>query len=673
SNISPADAAERVLRMPGVASKSFLITIGDRTVTGLVARDQMVGPHQVPVADAGVSLVDYEGYAGEALAIGERAPVALLSPEASARLAVAEAITNLCSTSVSSFADVRLSANWMAAAGEPGEDAALYDAVRAVGMELCPALGLSIPVGKDSMSMRTLWEGGKKRVVAPLSLVVTAFAKIDDVRRTVTPELEAKSDDGALVLIDLGAGKNRLGGSALAQAFEAMGGEPPDLDRPELLKAFFEATRELMRENLVHSYHDRSDGGLFVTLCEMAFASGFGLTVDLSEVGSDPLAAMFSEELGAVLEVPAERLDDVFAILARHGLKRGPGCFSQLLGTPGPSEHLVFKYAGTDYFVASRPELKRAWCETSYRMQALRDNSDCADQEFQFSCDPDDLGMIPHVSFDIEVGLEPSLLSVKSHERPRIAVLREQGVNGQVEMAAAFTRAGFAAVDVHMSDILSGRVSLESFRGLAACGGFSYGDVLGAGQGWAKSILFSARAREAFSAFFRDPRRFALGVCNGCQMMSALKDLIPGAEAWPRFVRNKSEQFEARLSMVEVPQSPSILFAGMAGSRVPVAVSHGEGYAQFAKPEDLARCEAERLVALRFVDSRGRHTEHYPQNPNGSPAGITSLTTPDGRVTVLMPHPERVFRAVQLSYHPDDWRERSPWMRLFDNARRFVG
>jgi phosphoribosylformylglycinamidine synthase len=673
SNIAPSEAAERVLRLPGVASKSFLITIGDRTVTGLVARDQMVGPHQVPVADAGVSLADYEGYAGEALAIGERAPVALLSPEASARLAVAEAITNLCSTSVESFADVRLSANWMAAAGEPGEDAALYDAVRAVGMELCPALGLSIPVGKDSMSMRTLWDGGKKRVVAPLSLVVTAFARIDDVRRTLTPELRAKSDHSTLVLIDLGAGKNRLGGSSLAQAFGALGGEPPDLDRPELLKSLFEATRELLRANLLLAYHDRSDGGLFVTLSEMAFASGFGLTADLSEVGSDPLAALFSEELGAVLEVPTSELAAVFATLEKHGLCRGPGGHCHALGTPGPSEHLVFKYAGSDFFVASRAEMKRFWSETSYRMQALRDNSECAEQEFEFVCDPDDPGITPQLTFDVEAGLERPLLSIRSEERPKVAIVREQGVNGQLEMAAAFTRAGFSAVDVHMSDILSGKIALESFRGLAACGGFSYGDVLGAGQGWAKSILWSARARESFSAFFRDSRRFALGVCNGCQMLSALKELIPGAEAWPRFVRNKSEQFEARLSLVEVQDSPSILFAGMAGSRIPIAVSHGEGYAAFSRGEDRAACESGRLVALRFVDSRGRVTEHYPQNPNGSPAGITALTTPDGRVTTLMPHPERVFRSVQLSYHPDNWRERSPWLRIFENARRFVG
>ncbi|MGC4095139.1 MAG: phosphoribosylformylglycinamidine synthase [Polyangiaceae bacterium] len=673
SNIGPAEAAERVLRLPGVASKSFLITIGDRTVTGLVARDQMVGPYQVPVADAGVSLVDHDGYAGEAMAIGERAPVALLSPEASARLAVAEAITNLCSTSVERLSDVRLSANWMAAAGEPGEDAALYDAVRAVGLELCPALGLSIPVGKDSMSMRTLWDGGKKRVVAPMSLVVSAFAKIEDVRRTLTPELKAKSDQSTLLLLDLGAGKNRLGGSSLAQAFGALGGEPPDLDRPELLKNFFDATRELLRQRLLLSYHDRSDGGLFVTLCEMAFASGFGVTVDLTEAGSDPLSAMFSEELGAVLEVPSDRLSDALAILEKYGMCGGPGGLCQVLGTPGPGAHLVFKYAGSEFYVASRAELKSAWCETSYRMQALRDNSECARQEYEFVCDENDPGLTPHVSFDIEQGLPAAWLTATSNERPRVAILREQGVNGQVEMAAAFTRAGFAAVDVHMSDLLSGQVSLESFRGFAACGGFSYGDVLGAGQGWAKSILFSARAREAFTQFFSDPKRFALGVCNGCQMLSALKELIVGAEAWPRFVRNSSESFEARLSLVEVQPSPSILFAGMEGSRLPVAVAHGEGHASFVDVESRSRCEAASLVSLRFVDSRGRATEHYPQNPNGSPSGITALTTPDGRVTALMPHPERVFRSVQLSYRPDNWRERSPWLRLFENARRFVG
>jgi phosphoribosylformylglycinamidine synthase len=673
ASIAVGDAVERVLRLPGVASKSFLITIGDRSVTGLVARDQMVGPHQVPVADAGVSLVDYEGYAGEALSLGERAPVAILNPEASARLAVAEAITNLCSTPVESFADVRLSANWMAAAGEPGEDAALYDAVRAVGLELCPALGLSIPVGKDSMSMRTLWDGGRKRVVSPLSLVVTAFAKLADVRGTLTPELKAKSDQSTLLLIDLGAGKNRLGGSSLAQAFSALGGEPPDLDSPELLRSFFDATRELMRKGLVLSYHDRSDGGLFVTLCEMAFASGYGLNVDLTEVGSDPLVALFSEELGAVLELPSARLDEALSILQRHGLSRGPGGCAQVLGTPGPAEHLVVRYAGSDFYVASRAELKRAWSETSFQMQSLRDNSVCARQEFEFVCDADDPGLSPHLTFDLEERVNERFLSGPVHERPRVAILREQGVNGQVEMAAAFTRAGFTAVDVHMTDLLSGKVALDSFTGFAACGGFSYGDVLGAGQGWAKSILFSARAREAFAEFFRDQRRFALGVCNGCQMLSALKDLIAGAEDWPRFVRNTSEQFEARLSLVEVQPSKSVLFAGMAGSRLPVVVSHGEGHALFAHGADRERCESRDLVALRFVDSRGRTTEHYPENPNGSPGGITALTTPDGRVTALMPHPERVFRSVQLSYHPDNWTERSPWLRLFENARHFVG
>ncbi|HWA78069.1 MAG TPA: phosphoribosylformylglycinamidine synthase [Polyangiaceae bacterium] len=670
SGIELQEAAARVLRLPGVASKSFLITIGDRTVSGLVARDPMVGPHQVPVADAAVSLCDYDGYAGEAMALGERAPVALLDPAAAARLTVGEAITNLASAPVEKLSDVRLSANWMAAAGHPGEDAALYDAVKAIGLELCPELGISIPVGKDSMSMRTVWEGGKKRVVSPVSLVVTAFARVSDARRALTPELRHKTDESVLVLIDLGAGKNRLGGSALAQVYGSLGGEPPDLDSPALLRGLFEATRELAQRGLLLSYHDRSDGGLFVTLCEMAFAGGCGLAVELELLGSDPIAALFAEELGAVLEVPSARVEQVFEVLGRHGLERGSGKHCYPLGEPRSDPHLTFRHSGETLFSAPRAELLRAWSETSFHVQSLRDNSDCAAQELEQRSDPADPGLSPRLTFRLD---EPPRSALTSSERPRIAILREQGVNGQVEMAAAFTQAGFAAVDVHMTDLLAGRTTLESFKGLVACGGFSYGDVLGAGRGWAKSILFSTRAREAFEQFFGRSDTLALGVCNGCQMFSALKSLIPGAEAWPSFVRNQSEQFEARLSLVEVEPSPSVLFAGMAGSRLPVAVAHGEGRALFASDADRQRCESAGLVALRFVDNRGRRTEHYPENPNGSPAGITSVSTADGRFTALMPHPERVFRAVQLSWRPESWGDRSPWFRLFENARRWVG
>jgi len=667
------EAVERVLRLPGVASKAFLITIGDRTVSGLVARDQMVGPFQVPVADVGVSLIDYSGYAGEAMAVGERAPIALLDPAASARMAVAEAITNIAAAPVTSLSEIRLSANWMAAAGHPGEDAALYDAVRAIGLELCPALGISIPVGKDSMSMRTVWDNGEKRVVAPLSLVISAFARVPDARGVVTPELRQSAEPTCLLLVDLGAGKNRLGGSALAQVYGELGGEPPDVDSPAQLSGFFAATRELLAEGLLLAYHDRSDGGLLVTLAEMAFASAFGLEAEISDLGSDPVAALFGEELGAVLQVPLEQLGRVYEIFERHGLRRGPrGGQLQPIGSPLATDEFVLRFGGKELFSSTRTALRKLWSETSYRMQALRDNSECAAQEFEAIADATDPGFSVKLSFDLEQAIERPYVE-QAHERPRVAILREQGVNGQVEMAAAFTRVGFAAVDVHMSDILSGRVSLEQFRGLAACGGFSYGDVLGAGQGWSKSVLFSARGREQFSNYFRREDTFTLGVCNGCQAFSGLKQLIPGAENWPDFVRNESEQFEARLALVEVMPSTSVLFAGMEGSRIPVAVAHGEGRALFRDEQQRVRCEAERLVPLRYVDNRGNPTTHYPQNPNGSPAGITALSTPDGRATILMPHPERVFRSVQLSWHPAEWGERSPWLRLFANARRFVG
>jgi phosphoribosylformylglycinamidine synthase len=672
------ELAYRVLRLPTVADKSFLITIGDRTVTGLIARDQMVGPWQVPVADAAVTLADYTGYCGEAFAMGERTPIALVDSAAAARMAVGEALTNLASAPVESLTRVKLSANWMAAAGAPGEDARLYDAVRAVGLELCPALGLTIPVGKDSMSMQTVWEGGAKRVVAPVSLIVSAFARVADARQTLTPELRTDQGDTALVLVDLGRGQQRLGASALAQVTGQLGAEPADVDRPEDLRAFFEVVQELRARGLLLAYHDRSDGGLFAAACEMVFAGGTGVRLDLAgvlaaararsrtETGeSDALGALFSEELGALLQVRRADVNAVLAAFSARGLASGEAV--HVLGAPEPGDRVVFHAAGQVLLDESRFDLRRAWSETSFRMQALRDNPACAEQEFERLGDPSEPGLVPALTFDPAEDIVRPLIE-RAEERPKVAILREQGVNGQIEMAAAFHRAGFEAWDVHMSDVLAGRVPFESFRGLVACGGFSYGDVLGAGLGWAKSVLFNAAAREALAQFFARPDTFTLGVCNGCQALAGLKELIPGAASWPRFVRNQSEQFEARVSLVQVESSPSVLLAGMEGSRLPIAVAHGEGRAEFQPGSDERA-----LVALRFVDGRGRATEHYPENPNGSPRGVTGLTTPDGRATILMPHPERVFRSVQLSWCPPEWPEDSPWLRLFRNARRWVG
>jgi phosphoribosylformylglycinamidine synthase len=660
SGIDLDDAAERVLRLPSVADKGFLITIGDRTVTGLVARDQMVGPWQVPVADVAVTTTSFDSHSGEAVAMGERTPLALLDPAASARMAVGEAITNIAAADLVGIQQIRLSCNWMAAAGHPGEDAGLHDAVTAIGMELCPALGIAVPVGKDSMSLRAVWEENheERSVTAPLSLIVTAFAPVRDVRDTLTPQLRTDLGETALLLIDLGKGRNRLGGSALAQVHRAVGSTAPDLDDPMTLRNFFYAIGELRRTGRILAYHDRSDGGLFATLIEMAFAGGTGLRVNLDELGSDPLRALFSEELGAVLQVREADLEAVLGELRGQGL----GDCSFRIGAPDQGDRVVFTLGEREILTRSRAELRRAWSETTHRMQALRDNAECADQEQDLRCDPGDPGLGVVLPFDPSD--DPAAPSIARSARPRLAILREQGVNGQVEMAAAFHRAGFECVDVHMSDLLDGRVSLAEFRGLAACGGFSYGDVLGAGEGWAKSILFHARAREEFAAFFERSDSFALGVCNGCQMLSNLRELIPGAGSWPRFVRNLSEQFEARLCLVEVAESPSILLRGMAGARLPIVVAHGEGRAEFEGETGI--------VVARFVDNRGAVTEHYPENPNGSPGGITALTTPDGRVTIMMPHPERVFRSVQHSWHPDGWGEDGPWMRLFRNARLFV-
>jgi phosphoribosylformylglycinamidine synthase len=665
ADVDLKDAALRVLRLPTVASKNFLITIGDRSITGMVARDQMVGPWQVPVADVAVTIADYAGYTGEAMSMGERTPLALIAAPASGRMAVGEAITNIAAADIAGLGEVKLSANWMAAAGHPGEDALLYDTVKAVGMELCPQLGIAIPVGKDSMSMKTVWrqDGERREMTAPLSLIISAFAPVRDVRRTLTPQLRTDQGDTDLILIDLGKGANRLAASALAQVFGQVGHHGPDLDDPAMLKRFFAALQELNRDGLLLAYHDRSDGGLFVTLCEMAFAGRTGLEIDLAGVGDHDLGALFSEELGAVIQVRHTDTDDVLNALEGAGL----GHHSHVLGSLRDDGMLMFRHGERALFAGSRVEFQQAWSETTAALQALRDNPDCAREEFERIA-ADDPGLSAELSFDPEEDLAAPYLELA---RPRLAVLREQGVNGQVEMAAAFHAAGFECVDVHMSDILAGRIGLEEFRGLVACGGFSYGDVLGAGEGWAKSILFNPRAREQFEAFFARPDSFALGVCNGCQMLSNLHELIPGAAHWPRFVRNRSEQFEARFVMVEVADSPSVLLQGMAGSRMPIAVAHGEGRAEFRDDAHLQAAGGQ--VALRFVENDGAVAVRYPANPNGSPDGITGLTSADGRVTIMMPHPERVVRTVQNSWHPPQWGEDGPWMRLFRNARRWVG
>ncbi|OGA15473.1 MAG: phosphoribosylformylglycinamidine synthase [Betaproteobacteria bacterium RIFCSPLOWO2_02_FULL_66_14] len=681
------EAAKRVLSHPTVADKTFLIAIGDRTVGGLCSRDPFVGPWQTPVADCAVTLLDFTGYAGEAFAIGERTPLALIDAPASGRMAVAEAITNLAAARIASLDRVKLSANWMAAAGYPGEDAALYDTVAAVALEFCPALGVSIPVGKDSLSMRTAWND--REVVAPLSLIVSAFAPVEDARRTLTPQLRTDCGDTELVLVDLGRGRNRLGGSILAQVWSRFGDQAPDADDPRLVKSLFEAVQALASENRLLAYHDRSDGGLFATVCEMAFAGRCGVTLNLDALVFDAaaddvdafkrdsdrqlagrareraLAALFAEELGAVLQIRSAHRQRTMDVLRAGGL----GECAHLIGLLNARDEIRVTCNARPLFGAKRAELQRAWSETTWRMQSLRDHPQCAQEEYDRILDARDPGLTFAPSYDPQEDVAAPF--VARGARPRVAVLREQGVNSQVEMAAAFDRAGFEAIDVHMSDVLSGRAGLRGFKGLAACGGFSYGDVLGGGQGWAKSILYHAAARAEFERFFQRPDTFALGSCNGCQMMAALKEIIPGADRWPAFVRNRSEQFEARFVMVEVSPGPSILFAGMAGSRMPIATAHGEGRAEFASPGDERLAEA--LVSLRFVDHRGAPARAYPLNPNGSPAGITGLTTSDGRFNIVMPHPERVFRSVQMSWAPDHAGEDSPWMRMFRNARVWVG
>lgn len=669
ANIQLTEAVKRVMHLPAVAEKTFLITIGDRTVTGMVARDQMVGPWQIPVADCAVTTASLDSYHGEAMSLGERAPIALLDFAASGRMAVGEALTNLAAVEIGNLKRVKLSANWMSAAGHPGEDAGLYAAVKAVGEELCPALGITIPVGKDSMSMKTRWQEGneQREMTSPLSLVITAFARVEDVRSTVTPQLRTDKGDTALLLVDLGLGHNALGATALAQVYRQLGDTPADVRSAEQLAGFFNAMQALVADRKLLAYHDRSDGGLLVTLAEMAFAGHCGLNVDIAALGTDALAALFNEELGAVIQVRAEDRAAVEETLAKFGL----GDCSHYLGSVEQGDRFVITQGDKPVYSESRTTLRTWWAETTWQMQRLRDNPECADQEHEAKTHDRDPGLNVKLSFAPDEDVAAPYIAKGA--RPKVAVLREQGVNSQVEMAAAFHRAGFDSIDVHMSDLLSGRRDLQDFHALVACGGFSYGDVLGAGEGWAKSVLFNDRVREEFEDFFHRPQTLALGVCNGCQMMSNLKELIPGAEHWPRFVRNLSDRFEARFSLVEVTASPSMFMQGMAGSRMPIAVSHGEGHVEVRDAVHLSQLEHANLVALRFVDNNGQVTENYPANPNGSPNGITAVTNLSGRVTVMMPHPERVFRTVSNSWHPEEWGEDSPWMRMFRNARKQLG
>jgi phosphoribosylformylglycinamidine synthase len=674
-----------VLRHPTVASKAFLVTIGDRTVGGMNSRDPMVGPWQVPVADCAVTMMSFDGYAGEAMAIGERTPLAVIDAAAASRIAIGEAITNIAAADAD-LDDVKLSCNWMAACGQPGEDARLYDAVRAAS-DLCRQLGISVPVGKDSLSMKTAWRDGSvdKLVTAPVSLIASAAARVSDVRRSLTPQL-IEDPDTLLVLIDLGAGRNRIGGSILAQVTGQIGNDAPDVDDPARLAAFVGAVRELQRSGRLLAYHDRSDGGLFATIAEMAFAGHTGVTVYLDVLAIDPVAAdsgdfkirpeqlsvrraemllkaLFTEELGAVLQIRAADKSVVMDVLRSAGL----GSISQIIGKPNVKDVVEFWCDARPVLTRPRAELQKLWSETSWRIARQRDNPDCADAEYARASDADDRGLSMHLTFD--AGDDIAAPMIATGARPRIAILREQGVNSQTEMAYAFHRAGFAAVDVHMTDLIEGRQSLANFRGLVACGGFSYGDVLGAGGGWAKTILYNPRLAEMFVAYFGRSDSFALGVCNGCQMMSHLRSIIPGAADWPRFERNASEQFEGRLVQVDIPESPSIFFAGMAGSRIPIANAHGEGRAVFDSAAQRSRVR----VAMRYVDSQGKATERYPYNPNGSTDGVSGLATADGRFTIVMPHPERVFRTVQMSWQPPGLGEDSPWMRMFRNARRWVG
>jgi len=671
SDLEIGESIARVLALPAVASKNFLITIGDRTITGLVHRDQMVGPWQVPVADAAVTATAYCHNTGEAMAMGERAPLALFDAAASGRMAIAESITNIASASIEKIGDIKLSANWMVAAGHGSEDQKLFETVTAVAMELCPQLGICIPVGKDSMSMRTVWndDGMEKSNTAPLSLIVSAFAPVDDIRKTLTPQLQTDQGESSLLLIDLGRGKNRLAGSALAQVYSRMQGTAPDLDNPADLIGLFNFINSCRGEDLLLAYHDRSDGGLFTTLVEMAFAGHCGLDIQLQALVAKGgvLAALFNEELGAVIQIREKQLTSVMKYAEEYGLS---DCIHKIAQLNDEGD-LSIALGKDVLFSQSRIELQRQWAATSYHMQSLRDNSICAREEYDQILDAADPGISLALSFDLNEDITAPYINVDA--KPRVAVLREQGVNGQIEMGAVFDRARFEAVDVHMTDLISGRVSLDQFNALVACGGFSYGDVLGAGGGWAKSILFNAELRAQFEAFFMNPDTLTLGVCNGCQMISLLHELIPGADHWPRFVRNRSEQFEGRFTSVRVEANNSAFLQGMEGSRFPLAIAHGEGMAEFTEADKLQKLQSANSIALRYSDNYGEKTQRYPANPNGSDDAIAGIVSQDGRVTIMMPHPERVFRASQNSWHPSDWLEDAPSMRMFRNARKWLG
>ncbi len=665
SNIELEEAIRRVLRFPAVADKSFLIHIGDRTVGGLSVRDQLVGPWQVPVSDVAITATGYEGITGEAMAMGERTPLATLNAPASGRMAVAEAITNIAAAPISGISKVRLSANWMAATGHPGEDAKLFDTVKAVSDELCRDLGIAIPVGKDSLSLKTCWTDGDREyaVVAPVSLIVSAFAPVTDVCKHLTPQLKSQTESSYLLLLDLGQGKNRMGGSCLAQAYGRTGGETPDLDDPDLLKGFFAAIQELNERDMLLAYHDRSDGGLIATISEMLFASRIGVSLQLSGSNAEILTQLFSEEAGAVVQVEKKKLTQVQMVLDRNGAK------AIAIGrVENDSQALTIRSDDDIVLQLDRAQLQRDWSETSFKIQALRDNPVTAQEEFDRILDDNDPGLNAVLTFDPGDNIARPY---RGKIGPRIAVLREQGVNSQYEMAAAFMRAEFTAVDVHMSDLLEGRDNLANYHGIAACGGFSFGDVLGAGGGWAKSILYHNQTRDQFAEFFLRDDTFALGICNGCQMLSHLRELIPGSDSWPRFQTNRSEQFEARLSLVEILESPSIFLENMAGSRMPIATSHGEGRVSFKNDTD--RFTASHMIAARYVDNYGDVADTYPANPNGSVDGICGLSNEEGRVTIIMPHPERVARTMQNSWHPDEWGDDGPWMRMFRNARVAIG
>ncbi len=664
ADIELLDAALHVLRFPAVADKSFLIHIGDRTVGGLSVRDQLIGPWQVPVSDVAITASGFSGTSGEAMAMGERTPLAATNAPASGRMAVAEALSNIAAAAIGDIGKVRLSANWMAAAGHPGEDANLFDTVKAVGDELCREIGIAIPVGKDSMSMRTRWqdETGEYAVVSPVSLIISAFAPVSDVTRHLTPQLRHCEEISYLLLFDLGLGKNRLGASCLAQVYRLSGGDTPDLDDPQLLKRFFAAIQELAARDMLLAYHDRSDGGLLACVAEMMFAGRLGASLTLSGSRIEVLRSLFSEEIGAVVQVARSKLTQVQMVTDRLGIG------ITAIGRVEAVAKLTVRSDESIVLQLERKSMQREWSETSYRIQALRDNPATAKEEYDRILDDADPGLNVKLSFDAGDDIARVYRAVT---KPRVAILREQGVNSQSEMAAAFMRAEFAAVDVHMSDLLSGRDTLSNYQVLVACGGFSFGDVLGAGGGWAKSILYHARTRDQFAAFFERGDTIALGVCNGCQMLSHLRELIPGAENWPRFLRNRSEQFEARLSLVEIVESPSLILQNMAGSRLPIATSHGEGRADF--PNDAMRYAASYTVAMRYVDNYGEVADTYPANPNGSLDGICGLCNEDGRVTIMMPHPERSALSWQNSWHPEEWGEDGPWMRLFRNARVAIG